>query len=646
MSLIIQYCESCGDRIAAEAIESGQALLYKDCYYCSKCGDKLIAEHPELGLAAQRQDSRRQTDRERRPSVLLDASDTRRLGRPATTRQPAGPRPTAGQRGNRPSAETARRVKPATKRAEGPPIPLIIGGIVGVVVIAVVAMQLNSRKDLPKDLAASSVAPSSLPSSVASSSSEPDFSSSPTAPNYAADFERVRQRIAQTPGRYQEHLAFIQELLDRTAGSDLGPKVTQLFERVTQEQEQAAQKAFESTRREIEPLLASRSYDQAIDRWRQFDDQLETTDIRRMILTEIENIRQLKVQVASSSASTPASTTPQQPLQVPIPQVPGDGELVDLLGPRGRWGNLGQAWQRVGNEFVVSGHPSEAVIFATKDNGATFSDFYMKIEFKVDEGAFVFVAPAAPPGSPQQPTRLGSTQGGWQVCHVVVVRGTTWVWVTGDNIQQTQAQQRPASAESGPVVLAASPGARVTVRKIEMLVQRFGPPMNAPASSSAAASSTAAAGQLPVPNPAKQRALIKPVDEPGSGSWRNQGGSWLGAAIAGGRGLMQLASSTSRRYVLRFAFRNVNGEMLVLIHQDLATQQSARIRIPTLQTQDWISVVIVVDDRRIQIFRIVNGQAQAPDSIQGPEKGDQLVISLPAGSSIELRDATIEPLEP
>lgn len=658
MSLIIQYCEGCGERIPSDALENGEALLFRDSYYYGECKDRILEEHPELA-EQMREDSRGHSDRlarseERTQSTLMLNSATISAKR-GDARTSAKMRRGGGSSGMRPAArggrsETARRGKPGRGQG-GPPVALIAGGVGVAIVVIVLAVVLGSSgKPSTTTPSSSSQVVSSEPASSKDVTSSSDGLDGPgtSLAKLRERLDKVKRDQRSEPVRYRDLLWSLEELLDEATGTSVQSDVQSAFDALARERDRKAQQEFDKLSSKAGLMAQKGDITSALELLKTFNEQLLDPHWQGKLDRERQQIERMR-DVASSSSARPPQ--PPRPVNPPDgkPQIPRTGTQVDLLSEGMIDGRDPRGWKLEGGELKIENGAAGWAIVLMASERRGFREFYLCVEFLITSGRVTMRAPHGFSGT-QQPiaAQLRPKNNTWVTQHVLVANGQVHYWRDNDPADKGLTREDPGV--DGPISLAAAEaGTTMRIRKAIARVQSFGTAVQ-----QLTFREPLALWQPPVPAATAQDAAVwtpeQLVSKNENSEWTVNDGVITAKVNAGAPGTGKIRRKIPSRYVLRLKYRNLSAEGFALrMHtNDQGGGGSALAFKPeaAFANAQWTEVLLIVDGTRCSLRRR-QGNGEWTHTKHGLRRaGSGLVIVLTGGSSAELRDMTIGPYTP
>lgn len=637
MSLIIQYCEGCGERIPSDALENGEALLFQDSYFFGPCKAKILAEHPEL--ASQAPQPRSQQGGYRASGVFETpiAPDTRRHAKSSSSvrmqRKSGAAAPSAGTATSPASTrrpETSRRAPKGGAGGAGGDQKLVlaaVGGVALVLVVAIVAMSGGSPSGTGSG--AGSVPDPTPPTKHVGSGSgkgTPPLVRDEHAEKLAA-FEK---KVTANPTKYMDHLEEAAELERLFAGGPHVVKLREIKARVEARLRDDGARAFAEIKKAADELILASKFDEAIARWDTFDATLMSDDIRKSIVAEKE-----KVEVARRRAG-PAHQD----------KIPTDGEQLDLLGGGVKWytASGGEPWVLVEGEFTAPASAQRSFTFACKGSNTSFGDFYLTFEYQLGAGQLALVIRAPDNNNEGQPNTLNLpvTPAGWKRVHVVARGEVVQTWYEGE---KDSFVQTPATVTAGAIGLIAAPNTVAKVRLVEARVQAFGRDLviNQPTPTTPAAD----VPPLPVPVPAKQRPLFEGNNLSGwtlsnAAEWTIEGGVLKGRAN-GNQTWLRTGDVSWTGYTVRFEYRKVVGQLTVCYNWREGDPPGFNIPASPPGSEEWAQCVLVVKATDITAYPVRDGKVVGnPLHTKFAQSSGKFGLKLTGDNSAEIRNITFE----
>lgn len=636
MSLIIQYCEGCGERIPSDALENGQALLYQDSYFFGPCKAKILAEHPELATQAPQPRSQQGGYRASGIFETPIAPDTRRHAKSSSVRmqrKSGAAAPSAGTATNlgvprRP--ETSRRTPKGGAGGSGGDQKLIfaaVGGIALVLVVAVIAMSGGSPAGGTGSGAGST--PDPTPPIKPAGSGSIKGTAPPARDDHADKLAAFEKKVTANPTKYMDHLEEAAELEKLLAGGPHAAKLRDIKAKVEARLREDGARAFAEIKKAADELVLASKFDEALARWDTFDATLMSDEVRKSILAE-----KAKVEDARRRAG-PAHGD----------KIPTDGEQLDLLGGEVRWytASGGEPWVLAEGEFSSPSSAQRSFTFACKGSTTSFGDFYLTFEYQLGAGQLALVIRAPDNNNEGQPNTLNLpvTPAGWKRVHVVARGEVVQTWYDGD---KDSFVQTPATIIAGAIGLIAAPNTVAKVRLVEARVQAFGrdlvvnqPPPTPPAD----------VPPLPVPVPAKQRPLFEGHNLSGwtlsnAAEWTIEGGVLKGRAN-GNQTWLRTGDASWAGYTIRFEYRKVVGQLTVCYHWREGDPPGFTIPASPPGNEEWAQCVLVVKATDITAYPVRDGKVMGnPLHTKFAQSSGKFGLKLTGDNSAEIRNITFE----
>lgn len=616
MSLSIQYCNLCGERIPLADLQSGEAFTYRDDTYCAACAVEhraQIERDPEAEPVAAPPAS--PAPRRSLPEPSLDVASigapTPRATRAAGKRTGGARRPGRGGTPDRQRRRTPAAGGETAGGAASSALLWLIGGVMIALLTVVVVLVVVPPPPPPTE-------PEPQPT-VSTPSSAPE--TDPAAAQRMARLLALQRWCLENPTRYKEQLERWHQLRRELASSELGPRVERGFAELEEKVARLAEAAFDSRKQQADDLAGQRRYDQAIEVWLRFPDQLLIDRWETRVADALEALRIARREHQARAALA----------QGEVPRLPGP--LLDLsprpdLKPwRARSGTIATAREGV-LSIAARERKALAWLYHAGSPNRWWRDVYLTFELRVLSGKATLVMRT---GSNQNeglgyylrfdPATSEMALGSWHRVHVVL-RGMTCEWWADGAVPL--ARSTSANLREGAIAVRADPGDRFELRRVQACPLSRGREHD-----------VTRACELHLPPSGKPLRLLglKGLRQQGNAAWRYEGGVLSYRAAAATR----LDTLEATDFRVTFQVSDVKG--LRLRYRQTG---SVAIAPPGLAPGAWAPVEVIGQMGRVWVRY---GNQRALRFFSTPKPGP-IGFALPKGGAVRLRNVLIQPLRP
>jgi len=474
LSLIIQYCEKCGERVAPDDIVSGDALHFKDESYCKTCKDVILPElqkDPEF-LEFEKNRQRGAAGRSsQRPS-----SGMMKMPRGATasgrTRRPSGVmQKRSGNRQGTPSAR-ASQSRPSAKDNK---LTYIVCGVGGGIALIVLLLLLNSGGDPNERAEQTPVNQKQNEQSAKSNQKKPpkiDLKRKTPPPKKedsleAREYRKLVSFRQDNPAQHMTLLGKLDKYLADAQGSKFERMAMRIRGEVQKALEQEARAAFAELKISSDNLVAEGKFQRAIEKWDEFSEELLTGTWKERI-KQTKKALLVQQKIARENSFT-RGTIPTGGKKVAI----FDGRSLSGWSiPRGRGGwSVLSGVLSVDNRNDSKNNTFGFVMHEIADKRHMYKDFYLAFDLQLQSGSMAVlgrIPVAKGPKIVQFDLFKSSFESNrWYRAHLIV-RGSMAEWWVEKAVSLTTATN--FTSPQGGVGFMAQPNAHFMLRRIELSI--------------------------------------------------------------------------------------------------------------------------------------------------------------------------------
>ncbi len=640
MSLIIQYCEKCGERVSSEDIQAGVALHYRDESYCKACKDLILPELEQDPEFQKFQAQQKHSNRAASPSVRRRASSSgasessRGAKNNASQRQSGG---SSRRGGGRRNSGVTNLASPSSRKASGKAstednnLTYIVCGVGALIVIIVIAIMMSSGDDATEEVSESKTNKSSTTAPGGNTSTTTGPAKTPKQTPKSNPLERKFRKLLayrkRNPDNHKSFLGQLAQYLEEARGTEHERLAMDLRKKVRASLNDEAQRTFATLKKMADQLVSEGSFLLALEKWDDFSPELRTLDWVAKIDLEKKQIEQLKKRQEENKFTR---GTP-----------PPGGETVEIFN-----GNSLAGWSIQGPKNSWSAHSGVLTIDNTgngkrgmgyvfhrrADKNYWFKDFYLSFECQLGAGTMSVLGRIA--SSATTPARFDAYASSfepnkWYKAHLVV-RGNTAEWW----IEKASSLMKSSefTATEGAFGINAEPGTKLRIRGLLMRVLTPGSKVPPPTTN-----------QQPDPSNNTAGDLFNGKDLKG---WRVRGG-WKvvdGVITADGSlsdktSMLIKGGASWKDYKLTFEVKAVGGDLSAFVRVGTNAGSGIKFNEKLFPNKNsWYKMELTARGDTITFHMPLTGQKQ---DFKARTQQGQIGFAVKKGSSCLLRNIRV-----